>query len=380
EQIPDKNGKTLPADLTSGSYEVRDLANHAFGTLFEAKVIYDKTYGHVTYGCNQCCGYTTPVTLWYNPVLVPFTSTADDGVFAYESCMAGYDDVSSYFYSHWNSNDTSVVTVDAVGTHYGVAVGSTTSFVSAAPLPNSNIRLNCPNSMMGPSQGGANVTPTVRITGASNFAFVGNDPTVPKVLQQAVGNPTGGTYSWTASPTNRISFDNPSTDVVHMAGINPSPTVGDTTLTVNYTLNNQSATPATLTATSRIFKFLVLRSTTPAQLPPGTYGYDLRLTYDVYTNPGGQVLQPGYSGISVPETLSVTSTNIPGATTHTGAGTTDANSEFTDRLALISNQPIPSDADEVDSQDIDVGGFFVRNNTVHFTATTVSVTNNGPTS
>ncbi len=31
EQVPDKNGKTPPSDLTIGSYELRDLANKAIG-------------------------------------------------------------------------------------------------------------------------------------------------------------------------------------------------------------------------------------------------------------------------------------------------------------------------------------------------------------
>lgn len=34
----------------------------------------------------------------------------------------------------------------------------------------------------------------------------------------------------------------------------------------------------------------------------------------------------------------------------------------------------------VDSQDIAVGGFFNRNNTLYYKVTTVTVTNNGPTS
>src|SRR5581483_3823093 len=144
-------------------------------------------------------------------VLVPFTSTADDGVFAYEPCMAGYDDVSSYFYSHWNSNDTSIVTVDAIGTHYGVAVGSTTSFVSAAPLPNSNIRLNCPNSMMGPSQGGANVTPNVTIgsfsqnpilKGATGTVQVTVDPSASITLN-IISNGTGAAaFNGSGGPTS----------------------------------------------------------------------------------------------------------------------------------------------------------------------------------
>jgi hypothetical protein len=71
---------------------------------------------------------------------------------------------------------------------------------------------------------------------------------------------------------------------------------------------------------------------------------------------------------------------MSGATTHTGNGATDSNSKLGDRLGLISNAPIPPAADEVDSQDIAVGGFFNRNNTLHYAATTVTVTNKGPTS
>ena len=67
EQVPDKNGKVLPADLASGSYELRDLTNTGVGNLFEGKVTYDKTYGHVTYGCGMCCGYSNAL-LDLNPL------------------------------------------------------------------------------------------------------------------------------------------------------------------------------------------------------------------------------------------------------------------------------------------------------------------------
>jgi len=45
EHVPDINGKLLPATVTSGNYEIRDLTNKAIGTLFEGKVVFDKTYG-----------------------------------------------------------------------------------------------------------------------------------------------------------------------------------------------------------------------------------------------------------------------------------------------------------------------------------------------
>lgn len=61
ENVADKNGKTLPQDLTYGSYDIRDLGNKGIGALFEGKIMYDTTYGHVTYGCGVCCGYKPPV-------------------------------------------------------------------------------------------------------------------------------------------------------------------------------------------------------------------------------------------------------------------------------------------------------------------------------
>jgi hypothetical protein len=40
-----------------GSYELRDLIDRGVGNLYEGKVIVDKTFGHVAYGCATCCGY-----------------------------------------------------------------------------------------------------------------------------------------------------------------------------------------------------------------------------------------------------------------------------------------------------------------------------------
>src|SRR5580765_1761013 len=161
ENVPDKTGKTLPSDLTTGSYEFRDLTNKVVGSLFEGKIIYDKTYGHVTYGCSLCCGYTTPMPLWYDPISVIITSFQDDGVFAWYPCENQYDDVSTAFYNRWSSGAPSVVTVDYYGTHNGIAVGSTTSQTFAV-LQSNNVHLMCPTHGYTPS-GSANVTPAFTV-------------------------------------------------------------------------------------------------------------------------------------------------------------------------------------------------------------------------
>ncbi len=53
--IPDSKGRTMPATLESGTYDIVDLDPGIGGNLFEGKVILDKTYGHLAYGCGVCC-------------------------------------------------------------------------------------------------------------------------------------------------------------------------------------------------------------------------------------------------------------------------------------------------------------------------------------
>jgi hypothetical protein len=129
EHVPDKNGGVLPADLTSGSYEFRDLTNKFIGNLFEGKVIYDKTYGHVTYGCAGCCAYSR-TALWYDPLGVPFSASSLNGVNGWLSCDKSWDNVNGAFNGNWSTANHSVATVDYYATHTGVGVGSTTSNTS----------------------------------------------------------------------------------------------------------------------------------------------------------------------------------------------------------------------------------------------------------
>jgi hypothetical protein len=142
ESVPDKNGNTLPANLTSGSYDVRDLSGTRVGTLFEGKVIYDKTYGHVTYGCAACCGWGIPYP-WFNPLPVPITVGVGNGMWASYPCGNYIDDVSYNFYNNWSSVDTSIATVDYMGTTTGVAVGSTTAKTHGY-LASNDAHIGCP--------------------------------------------------------------------------------------------------------------------------------------------------------------------------------------------------------------------------------------------
>jgi hypothetical protein len=69
-QAPDKDGNIIPADVTSGAYQLREISQPEQNFLYEGKVITDKTYGHATYGCMLCCGYTPPFFFIADPVFL----------------------------------------------------------------------------------------------------------------------------------------------------------------------------------------------------------------------------------------------------------------------------------------------------------------------
>ena len=222
EHVPDKNGKVLPADLVSGSYELRDLSNTGVGNLFEGKVVYDKTYGHVTYGCGMCCGYSNAL-LDLNPLGIPFGNLADNGVSAQDGCSGVFNDVSSFFYNNWSTANTSIATVNAYGTHRGVAAGATTSSTHGyLEKPAAQGGPSCPKKFF-QAGGGDNVDPTVSITGSPGVPLghqggfsvtIGSNPnnvqiTISISTTTGSGDATfnGGTHSITLSGGATVPVD-----------------------------------------------------------------------------------------------------------------------------------------------------------------------------
>jgi hypothetical protein len=191
EHLPDKNGNTLPENLTSGSFAWQDLTSKAIGTLFEGKIVYDKTYGHVAYGCAACCGYNDPHFSW-NPLGVPLSLTAGNTVIAHDACTGFTEDVSDAFYQHWSTANTSIATVNGTGVHSGISVGSTTSDTYGDLQ--SNLRtLQCPINTYYPN-GGDSVfcaTPT-------NFAIHSETPLSDGSLFF--------TYTWSSSTGNQADL------------------------------------------------------------------------------------------------------------------------------------------------------------------------------
>ncbi|MGA2413815.1 MAG: hypothetical protein ABSF59_05165 [Candidatus Sulfotelmatobacter sp.] len=160
DQIPDKNGHTLPLDLTYGGYRILDLSDGAAGTLYEGKVILDKTYGHAAYGCALCCNYETPFMV-YNPLPVSVDATSTQQVQAGDSCGGGNQIITEYFPTWWTDN-TAIATANR-NIIRGVSAGTTNhhaqsedmywgraEYFSVCPLtqeqPSAPTNVGCPSS------------------------------------------------------------------------------------------------------------------------------------------------------------------------------------------------------------------------------------------
>jgi hypothetical protein len=376
EQVPDKNGKVLPLDLTSGSYEFRDLTNLGLGSLFEGKVIYDKTYGHVTYGCAHCCGLQS-VYLQYAPLGVPFQGTSPNGVLGDDNCGDTGLHESPLFYGNWKTANTSIATVDYYATHAGHSVGGTSSLTSGQI--NAAGRAVCPVETRSPG-GPTNVTPTVAIQGNLGYIYIGHDSQVTQHINALFGSgtPSGGAYQW-SSPDSSISFDNSVAATVHLTAPSYSGGINDTQVTLNYTYNSQAAQqPASVLVTKRLFFFLAGDSIIKlaSYNGPTKYGYDYQLGYSVFTHPDGKQVTDG-NGVSTYESVTLVSSNVPFNPNY-GQGALNDASQLVDTPSLISSTPLPSNLSIVDSQNLGVGGFYTRNNTLTYSSTGVTLKSNGP--
>jgi hypothetical protein len=122
DQVPDKDGRTLPRDLMSGAYRVRDLTDSTTASLYEGKVMVDKTFGHVSYGCMVCCGPNIPVMV-YDPLTVQVNGSASQQIQAVNSCTSKLTTVTLDFPTWW-TDSTSIATASGAKIT-GVSVGST---------------------------------------------------------------------------------------------------------------------------------------------------------------------------------------------------------------------------------------------------------------
>ncbi len=158
-QVADKNGKTIPTTVASGTYELRSLTNTPKEGLFEGKLVVDKTYGHAAHGCMVCCGYPGKGFMYPNPFNFDLLWYYFDNAYMLgtNACSGQDDDITSYYPSWWTGN-TQVATAD-MNQITAVGVGSTSNFGSGTiPTGGDWESRHCPNSA-DQASGGVNVGP-----------------------------------------------------------------------------------------------------------------------------------------------------------------------------------------------------------------------------
>jgi hypothetical protein len=138
EQVPDKNGNTIPATTAFGAYRLQQIDNLGHEYLYEGKVITDKTYGHATYGCMTCCGYNDSdygaPYLVQDPTYIGVGDEEGVDVYGIDACTGGAVLIDTY-YGSWSSSNPSIMTVSPRSVT-GVAAGSAQISTRAAQLPN----------------------------------------------------------------------------------------------------------------------------------------------------------------------------------------------------------------------------------------------------
>lgn len=108
DRIPDSNGNLFPGDLTTGAYRLRGLAETPGASLYEGKVVTDKTWGHATYGCMVCCGYRA-VYFSPDPTGIPVATNGGVAAMGMDACTSGTAVVDGYATS-WTSGNSSILT------------------------------------------------------------------------------------------------------------------------------------------------------------------------------------------------------------------------------------------------------------------------------
>jgi hypothetical protein len=377
-QIPDSEGNVIPPSVHDGSAQIRGSQDAAERILVAMDAsIYNVQKATCGWTCTSCNG-DIGGTLEDDPFGLSYVGTKQETFISHRHDGTQHDVTSV---SKWTSSNTPVATVN-VGLVSGHSPGSLTLSSSFSGVL--NMPYGCHSEWGGCSShtvlvsGPGAVQPTVNIQGSPTYVYIGQDPTVTQINALfSLGNPSGGTYQW-SSPDTSISFDNPAAEDVHVTAGSYSGGTNDTKITVNYTLSGQSASPASVMLTKRIFKFLAGDSVIEisAYNGPSQYGYSFNARYNVFANPGGQQVTNG-SGVSTSENVTQVSSNAS-STPNYGQGALNANSQLLDSLALVSGVPLPANLSIVDSQDLFVGGIYVRNNTITFTSTGVTITNNGP--
>lgn len=275
-RVADRKGNTLPLDVNAVTYDLRDLSPGSHNLIANELAI-DRTWGSSAIpACPECCSYDS---IGFDPTSVDLFSgntdtVAIDGI---NTCNGDPSALTPYF-TDWLSENPAVAKVSYANVQ-GVAPGFTNGQAEG--------HVACPgecgcNFCIVQETLPVTVVPTVKIScdtthltiGATNFPGTEQGSCTTSNV-----SPAGGTFSWTTNNTSTISLT-PNLGSADYTSKAASSSLGDTTITVKYTVNNQSASdtsqqitvhkPTSLKTNSTTPDDHTLTCTLPCLLSPGT--------------------------------------------------------------------------------------------------------------
>jgi hypothetical protein len=272
-RVADRKGNTLPVDVNSVTYDLRDLTPRSYGLMANVLSI-DSTLGsRVRSGYANCCSTINP---GWDPsaVILGFGTDVTYGLDATDSCNGDQDDLLPDS-SDWASADPSIAKVTK-GEVAAVTTGSTTG--SADVFVVQGVGGYCAGQLL-PVTAPITVTPTITVSGSGYLAMVSSGATGGgnTTTLTASGSPSGGTYSWTAvSGGSNVTLSNTNSAAVTVQAA----AVGSYTLQVTYTVNNQPGTALAVGKVQQPGSLGVVSNTTEAiscSNLPGDYTTQERL-------------------------------------------------------------------------------------------------------
>jgi HEAT repeats len=276
-RVADRKGNTLPVDVNSVTYDLRNLTPRSYGLMVNALSL-DATLGSgVQPDDGTCCGYSG---VGWNPdtfeLVIDGTDFGD--ITGVDSCGGGNEDISPLFNS-FASASAAIATVASPGTVSGVSAGTTTASATGVVFYGAGdyctareVEVTAP----------VTVQPT--ITGGNTvwwFNGQNPDPTdYPTSI--TLTSSAGSSTSWSVTQNDaKVNLSSTSGDTVTVTstGAHFSASSGDITITA--TASDVASAPFTVTARTP-WKLVPVSINTFCNSSPLTYSTEI--TYNVIDN------------------------------------------------------------------------------------------------
>lgn len=389
EQIPDRNGVTIPLPATLGNIEWSTIFGDGTQRLIGRNDVVSQKEGiSNSFSCNACSCPTSTTDAWINPAspgTIVGSSTGVQALAQSSSPCGGTPWTNTITPAVWNITTPGYFTLSTgqpTSNLSGVAGGRSyfyTPFTGTYYVWNGNYCFTPPPGPPRLDPGGNGTVIQFSVTPRS-YIYVGNDPQLNYANRFNVSDgssglpkPEGGTLSGTSSNSGDTITQSSYYFIVRTNTQSASSL--DRRLTFKYEYSGASKT-VSMSVTAR--KFGYATNTSPSNSCYLGHGYSYAYVYTVYTRPDRQPLPAASSsleGTVVGETLSPATIACGNETKD---GVLNGEAKFIDTISVCSTSEIPT-CSSTHTQAISVGGFQVRQNSLTITNTGLTFTNNGPT-